>query len=41
MTDLAYAIARLRRMSVIEWTHSLIGCAALAVFLIVSMWSTP
>jgi hypothetical protein len=41
MTDFAYAIARLRRMTVIEWSHAVIGCTALAVLLIVSLVVTP
>lgn len=32
MTDLDFALDRLRRMTLIEWSHGLIGCATLAAW---------
>lgn len=41
MSDLAYALARLRRMTVTEWTHGILGCALIAGMLWMMLAGTP
>lgn len=40
MSDLAYLVARLRAMTVTEWTHGILGCVILTAWLCLMLWGT-